>query len=595
MSSSTNHGISHVWKKLHDANKFEFPGYKAAHSAEVINNKIYLFGGWNGKRALNDLHIFDIEKEVWIEPEINGYKPGNRNNHATAVYNHYMFLHGGHNGEYWQDDFDILDTKELVWNKVNLTTEEAPLARACHTLNRVGKKLFMIGGYDGNKCYNDVDIYDIEKKYWTSVEGKGSVPSARNAHTVTTVEKKLYLFGGHSGNKHLSDLFILDTSTFVWTEVLYTGDSPIGLRGHTSNYVANHIVIFGGYDGKGRSNNIHILDLSNNEFYYYNNKDKAPSIRQRHSAVAVDNKKIYVFGGFDGSKWLNDIYILNFSLLLENILSDNFKIEFLSHIKQMKTNKSISDITFLLSDGESLGIKQILVNRSLFFREIFININKILKEQEEKLVLSKEISDDFKIIINLNFAFKSLLQEEHNLNSEDDKSVLSTCSKFSKVLDSDDCVFFKDYQIKEYFYNVCLVKKSSLNTSVNPDNTVLINLDCTVEHFDIILDYIYSASTEKVNNDSAKKIIHFAKLFNLDLLYKLCELRIIEKLDQDNIFEVLILAYSYNFTTLKDYLLDFLKLNFKEISKSSNFPMLEAFPQILMDIMMISLEYNNEE
>jgi hypothetical protein len=126
-SNTDNFNHQSIWRNISEVNKFEYPGYKAAHSAEIIGNKMYVFGGWNGKKALNDLHIFDIEKEVWSEQEINGYKPGNRNNHATATYNHYMFLHGGHNGEYWQDDFDILDTKEMVWNKVSLTSESVRL------------------------------------------------------------------------------------------------------------------------------------------------------------------------------------------------------------------------------------------------------------------------------------------------------------------------------------------------------------------------------------------------------------------------------------------------------------------------------------
>ena len=108
-----------IWKKLSDVNKIDCPGYKAAHTAELINSKMYLFGGWNGKKALNDLHIYDIENDSWSEPEVFGSKPGHRNNHATAVYSNYMFLHGGHNGEIWQDDLYILDTTNLIWSKIS--------------------------------------------------------------------------------------------------------------------------------------------------------------------------------------------------------------------------------------------------------------------------------------------------------------------------------------------------------------------------------------------------------------------------------------------------------------------------------------------
>lgn len=115
--------FNNCWKKINVKEKFENPGFKAAHSAEIINNKMYVFGGWNGKKALSDLHIFDFNKLEWTEPEVSGSKPGLRNNHATCVYNEYMYLHGGHNGEIWQDDLYILDSNRLIWNKIdsNLT------------------------------------------------------------------------------------------------------------------------------------------------------------------------------------------------------------------------------------------------------------------------------------------------------------------------------------------------------------------------------------------------------------------------------------------------------------------------------------------
>ena len=33
--------------------------------------------------------------------------------------------------------------------------------------------------------------------------------------------------------------------------------------------------------------------------------------RQRHSAALVGSKKLYIFGGFDGNKWLSDLYVLD--------------------------------------------------------------------------------------------------------------------------------------------------------------------------------------------------------------------------------------------------------------------------------------------
>ena len=51
--------------------------------------------------------------------------------------------------------------EKLKWQKAN-TSGTPPAARACHTLTRLGWKLYMFGGYDGQKCFNDMDILDLE-------------------------------------------------------------------------------------------------------------------------------------------------------------------------------------------------------------------------------------------------------------------------------------------------------------------------------------------------------------------------------------------------------------------------------------------------
>lgn len=50
--------------------------------------------------------------------------------------------------------------------KCKLFNFQKPSGRACHTMSRVGKKLYMFGGYDGEKCFNDMDILDLETMTW---------------------------------------------------------------------------------------------------------------------------------------------------------------------------------------------------------------------------------------------------------------------------------------------------------------------------------------------------------------------------------------------------------------------------------------------
>ena len=97
----------------------------------------------------------------------------------------------------------------------------------------------------------------------------------------------------------------------IWSEPDIFGSSPKGLRGHTANLIGSKIYLFGGYDGRGRSNDLYILDTESMTWAHPLETEGSPAGRQRHTACTVSNNILYIFGGFDGNKWLNDIFILD--------------------------------------------------------------------------------------------------------------------------------------------------------------------------------------------------------------------------------------------------------------------------------------------
>ena len=346
------------------------PGARAAHSCDVIGNKLYIFGGWNGKKALNDLHILDTDEQRWYEPDITGRVPACRNNHTTAVSGSKIYVHGGHDGAQWLDDLYVFDTLSWTWMKPNISGT-APSARACHTMSRVGRKMYLFGGYDGHRCFNGIDILDLETMTWQQPYVEGSLPLARNAHTITVVGTKLILFGGHSGNKHLKDLHIFETETLTWHEPDVYGSPPKGLRGHTANLIGTKIYLFGGYDGRGRSNDLYILDSEKMTWAHPLEADGSPPGRQRHTASTVANKYLYIFGGFDGNKWLNDVFVLDVGKLEASAIAGEAVNNLIGNLKKLVNNSLFSDVTFILEGKELFAHRVILVSRCEHFRVMF--------------------------------------------------------------------------------------------------------------------------------------------------------------------------------------------------------------------------------
>ena len=191
---------------------------------------------------------------------------------------------------------------------------------------------------------------------------------ARNAHTMTVLGTKLYLFGGHSGNKHLKDLHIFDTETLTWNEPPIYGSSPKGLRGHTANLIGNKIYLFGGYDGRGRSfkkiipsNDLYVLNTDTMRWSHPVESEKAPAGRQRHTACVIGTKQLFIFGGFDGCKWLNDICILDIGKLEENEINSEAVNSLIANMRKIINNPSaFSDVIFLVEGKQIHAHKAIL-------------------------------------------------------------------------------------------------------------------------------------------------------------------------------------------------------------------------------------------
>jgi N-acetylneuraminic acid mutarotase len=381
------------------------PGPRAAHSFDILENRVIVFGGWNGRKALNDVHIFDFQTETWSQLDISADTPSARNNHATVVFDNKLFVHGGHDGTKWLSDMYILScssscqedsvesrpfSETLTWSRAQ-TSGVHPSARACHTMSRVGRKIYLFGGYNGSVCYTAIEILDLDTMTWIQPTVTGNVPTARNAHSMTVVGKQLFMFGGHSGTKHLNDLQIFDTSKLEWSTPVVTGSIPQGLRGHSANLVGNKIVIFAGYDGKTRTNDLFFYDLAESRWQHMSEADEAPPGRQRHTACLVGSKKILIYAGFNGTKWLSDLYLLDIGRFEESELNQEANQCFVENMASLINSEEFSDMRIIVEGKPIYCHRAILACQCDRFRAL---LSANMRESTEKEIVIHEWSYD---------------------------------------------------------------------------------------------------------------------------------------------------------------------------------------------------------
>lgn len=88
------------------------------HTADVINRKIYVFRGGNGRDYLNDLHTLDVDTLFWEKVEANGNNPPQRANHSSSVIGTDLYIFGGWDGSKRLNDLYKLDTQEMFWTLI---------------------------------------------------------------------------------------------------------------------------------------------------------------------------------------------------------------------------------------------------------------------------------------------------------------------------------------------------------------------------------------------------------------------------------------------------------------------------------------------
>lgn len=71
------------------------PAPRTGHSAVLLGSRMFIFGGGNAVRSLNDLHILDISTMTWSRPSDAGALPTARAGHAVCAAGEYMLLFGG--------------------------------------------------------------------------------------------------------------------------------------------------------------------------------------------------------------------------------------------------------------------------------------------------------------------------------------------------------------------------------------------------------------------------------------------------------------------------------------------------------------------
>lgn len=109
---------------------------------------------------------------------------------------------------------------------------------------------------------------------------------------------------------------------------------------------------------------------------------QTPPGRQRHSACLIGSKRVFIFGGFDGARWLSDLHVLDVGRMEESDLETGSVQTLIGNLKLLLNNPEFADVTFLVGGKKIFAHKAILVAQCEHFRALFSSTFREAKESE---------------------------------------------------------------------------------------------------------------------------------------------------------------------------------------------------------------------
>ncbi|VDM45470.1 unnamed protein product [Toxocara canis] len=189
----------------------------AYHATVVIDQKIYIAGGYDGEIFFNDFYCYDGEKEQWLElapmhharisTELRDMHWA-RSDAAACSMNGRIYVAGGFNGELVLQSVEMYIPDSDFW--IEIATMNTPRSGLGCVVD--GDSIVLAGGFDGLMRLSSVERLRSCSSYTMMLP---SMPSARSNFGMCKYGGMIYVVGGYAKGV-TSSVLQFDGST--WSE-----------------------------------------------------------------------------------------------------------------------------------------------------------------------------------------------------------------------------------------------------------------------------------------------------------------------------------------------------------------------------------------
>ncbi|XP_075241189.1 leucine-zipper-like transcriptional regulator 1 isoform X2 [Convolutriloba macropyga] len=290
---------------------------RSKHTMVRYKDALYVFGGDDGRRMLNDLTKYDIEEDRWLVlRDVQGHNPSPRYHHSAVVYKHSMFIFGGYSGGGGGGGNNSGPGGSTggggggTGGQGNIDNQSSQQSNSSGSNSSSTTNLH-------NR--NDLHEYRFIDQSWHEWTFEGVTPTPRSAHCSFVYNKKLWIFGGYGSHRmahdrrlqNLNDMWCVSLENNAggggghirrWECVEQSGMIPPPCCNFPVTLVGNRLFLFSGVSGKEMTNHIFTFNLDTSHWtrispeHILHGSAAAPQKRYGHTMVEY-HRRLYVFGG----------------------------------------------------------------------------------------------------------------------------------------------------------------------------------------------------------------------------------------------------------------------------------------------------------
>jgi len=189
------------------------------------------------------------------------------------------------------------------WDLVNLATRPVACARGYSAYDNVRHVSVQFGGTGA-----DDRAYEYDGGGWVRSNVPG--PQPRLGHRMVGVSDRnaIFMFGGRRLNDNALTAEAYEYTGAAWNTITATGPSARQDFAMTYDPVAHKVVVFGGTDSVGRMNDTWEYDVTAQTWAQFTPANSPSARAAATMAYFPDVGAIFLFGGFDGTNFMNDTW-----------------------------------------------------------------------------------------------------------------------------------------------------------------------------------------------------------------------------------------------------------------------------------------------